>query len=223
MTSVPKKCTFDGCDKRHEAKGLCVGHYTQIRQGAELSQLEERIPRPEFCMFDGCNRKTRAKELCPAHWSQKNLGQELRTIRDFRANCNFPSCTNKHATKGFCNAHYLQSRKSKKLVPARKKFEQGEWGVWCKIASGYVARSRTILGVTKRQYQHRHVMEEYLGRELLPHENVHHLNGIKDDNRIENLELWSRSQPYGQRVSDKIPWMVEFLESYGYKVNPPTE
>lgn len=65
-----------------------------------------------------------------------------------------------------------------------------------------------------RIFEHVAVMSEMLGRSLLPHENVHHINGIRDDNRPENLELWSTSQPPGQRVEDKIAWALEILATY---------
>jgi HNH endonuclease len=62
--------------------------------------------------------------------------------------------------------------------------------------------------------EHRVVMERVLGRKLRPEENVHHANGNRSDNRVENLELWSRAQPTGQRVVDKVAYAKEILKLY---------
>ena len=75
--------------------------------------------------------------------------------------------------------------------------------VWKKDIHGYNRAYRN----GKAVYEHRIVAEHVMGRSLRFHENVHHKNGVRDDNRIENLELWIKPQPCGQRLSDLLSWI----------------
>ena len=77
-------------------------------------------------------------------------------------------------------------------------------------------------GRSRYVFEHILVAELMLGRHLLAHETVHHRNGVRDDNRAENLELWTRPQPAGIRVSDAITWAREILALYAGDGSPPT-
>jgi hypothetical protein len=52
--------------------------------------------------------------------------------------------------------------------------------------------------------RHRYVMEQHLGRKLRPDEIVHHINGDKRDDRIENPELMSRSDHTKKHVTGAL-------------------
>ena len=91
------------------------------------------------------------------------------------------------------------------------------WKGGRRVENGYVVLSNAEFPGAEpfnKTAEHVVVMACHLGRHLRSGESVHHKNGIRNDNRLENLELWTKRQPAGQRVEDLVAWAKQLLADY---------
>jgi hypothetical protein len=168
----------------------------------------------------GCPNPHRANGYCSSHLWQLSEGRDPTPLLGRGGkkhdHCTYPECGRKHSANGLCRSHNSQRERGQPLRPimprpnrdVRHVTKQGYVLVRAPDGHPNAKKSGYIL-------EHVLVMTTVLGRPLKPGESVHHKNGLKDDNRPDNLELWSLHQPKGGRLRDKVQWARWLLREYG--------
>lgn len=188
-----KTCEFEGCDRKHRTKGYCASHYSQFRLGKELTPLKPRGDGSQGCKFEGCEQKHHSNGYCRIHSKQKRKGKELkpklilyRYPEDWEFNYDRVNEILYYEPKTG-ELHWKVNIATTRLkdVPANNISGSGYKSV-CINGKQYQAH-RIIYMLEASEKKCRSEGAAY--REMPRNgDTIHHKNGNRLDNRIENLE-----------------------------------
>lgn len=165
----------------------------------------------QVCSVAECGRPRGKKSYCAMHYDRfittGNLGGPHSTVVATGGACAVDGCTQVATAAGKCNMHYKRVRRTGSAGDYKRLRAQ--------VGLGLDAKGYRYVRIGGKEYkEHRLVMETKIGRPLRSFENVHHIDGDRQNNDPSNLELWVVSQPSGQRVEDRIKAAIELLKSY---------
>jgi hypothetical protein len=231
------KCSVAICDNPSQALGLCHAHLARVKRHGETQAdipIGKVPPRKAVtvCKAPGCDRNGGRKGVCEKHYQRfrKNGTYETAIVRPQpgtyplrgKGPCIIDGCERLAFTRGMCGTHYSRCMKNEKGIEIRD---------WAKYkpridkSNGYVQVGEGY----RSRLQHRVFAEKQLGRKLKQGENVHHRNGIRNDNSIgpcltntgcdcvgeyHNLELWVVPPRKGQRVKDLLKFAHHIIDTY---------
>jgi hypothetical protein len=215
------ECCIESCDRNVYARELCQPHYKRLRRHGDVFADLPIGRAPRSCSVPLCDKPADGRGLCHGHyqrWQRTGDVQEDEPLNRRRQpeRCVVVGCARPTQAKGYCGTHYKRAVKNGdvqadtpiRVVTGEGGLSHGYWKVPVPPEERHLTNGATATG------EHRLVMARHLGRALLQDEVVHHINGDRTDNRLENLELWSTTQPKGQRVRDKVMFAVELLRTY---------
>jgi hypothetical protein len=207
------KCSVEGCNNKAKARGLCDKHWRRWRMYGDVTIIK-KAPLPEQCEIPGCDKKPHArwngKALCNMHylriWSRGTTDEREYLLKAWHM-CSVPGCdkpARSTAEGALCEMHYYRLRRTGSLdiIKTVKKRKNH--------SSGYITlnanKDHPLSSKNGFLYEHRRVLFDKIG--WGPHKchwcgaeidwapgertrngalTVDHLNGKKDDNRLENL------------------------------------
>ena len=211
------ECSVEGCEKRAVTRGYCDMHYRRWRKYGDPLSGARSVIKP--CSVEECPKPAEARTLCHGHYlSLLRQGEWPTRLLSDRAprSCSVDGCNRPVNSRGLCRSHMHRLRTKGDVLaeaPIREVEGIGYINHGYRIVPVPISLRHLTTGDSKAP-EHRLVMAVFLQRPLRKDELVHHRNGVRTDNRLENLELWSVMQPKGQRIHDKVDYAVEVLRRY---------